>query len=744
MLAEAVEMSRAYPSSLAYLLDEMRRLDLLIYLQVVKQRHQANNPLDRFKGLVLTEEEIEGLLANSVEPQPGNKGFNDDDKKIELLTKSLSNLEFQIRERRIASINLGVYLSLHHLSKLFHLSLFEERCIMICLALEINSKYEKLYAYLQDDITRKKPSVGMVINLLCSTTAEKIEARLAFGHQAPLVTYGLIHGEELQDSMNPLLSRSLKLDDRIAGFLLESGLYDARLEKIIRLSFPEGPSDELHLEEGVVKRVQSFVEQHLNDKVHQGRNVFIKFYGPYGAGKRELVETVCYNAGLPVIIADVEKMLNYRQSFEEIMWVLGREVLLQQAGLCLENFDRLVDDIDKKQADMKFVLETCRVFTRLTFLLGSLPWRPRGISKTSTFVELELPLPESETRQRIWEKLSCNDCIENCIDFGELAGKFRFTPGQIRDAYLLSKDLAGWRLPGSEGVISKVDLYSACRSQSNQNLSKLAQKINLKYTWQDIVLPYDQMEQLNEICRQVKYRHIVYGNWGFNRKLSSGKGLSALFCGPPGTGKTMAAEVIANELSLDLYKIDLSQIVSKYIGETEKNLHNIFHEAYSSNAILFFDEADALFGKRSDVKDAHDRYANIEIAYLLQKMDEYDGVTIMASNLRKNMDDAFVRRLQFIIEFPFPDEEHRERIWLAMFPPEAPKSDDLDLGFLARKYNITGGNIKNIVLTAAFITAEDSHEIGMKHLIRATKRELQKMGKICMKEDFGKYFDCLD
>jgi len=234
----------------------------------------------------------------------------------------------------------------------------------------------------------------------------------------------------------------------------------------------------------------------------------------------------------------------------------------------------------------------------------------------------------------------------------------------------------------------------------------------------------------------VEYRSLVYDNWGFGDRLSLGKGLSVLFAGPSGTGKTMAAEIIAGELGLDVYKIDLSTVVSKYIGETEKNLSRIFTEATTSNAILFFDEADALFGKRSEVRDAHDRYANIEINYLLQKMEEYDGIVILATNFRKNMDEAFVRRIQSTIEFPFPDAEDRLRIWQGVWPENTPRAD-LDLECMASRFQITGGNIRNIALSAAFLAAEDGGCVRMKHLMRATLQEYQKMGKIIMDEEFS-------
>jgi SpoVK/Ycf46/Vps4 family AAA+-type ATPase len=267
----------------------------------------------------------------------------------------------------------------------------------------------------------------------------------------------------------------------------------------------------------------------------------------------------------------------------------------------------------------------------------------------------------------------------------------------------------------------------------------LARQIEPKYTWNDIVLPSDQLAQLTQVCNQVKYQHIVYGNWGFERKLSLGKGVNMLFSGSPGTGKTMAAEVIANDLQLDLYKIDLSQVVSKYIGETEKNLDRIFTLARNANGILFFDEADALFGKRSEVKDAHDRYANIEIAYLLQKMEEYEGITILATNLHQNLDEAFTRRVRFILEFPFPEQEYRLSIWQNIWPKETPLAPDMDLNFMAQQFKLAGGNIRNIALAAAFLAAENGQSVGMKHLLQATKREFQKMGRLVSNEEFLKF-----
>src|SRR5947209_4174339 len=267
---------------------------------------------------------------------------------------------------------------------------------------------------------------------------------------------------------------------------------------------------------------------------------------------------------------------------------------------------------------------------------------------------MEVSPPSASQRVRIWsEALNGNQASQSDLDVQALATKFRLTGGQIYDAVGTAQSLAALR-DRDESQIMMQDLLDSCRLHSNQKLTSLARKIHPTYRWGDIVLPADRIDRLSDICNHVRYRKQVYEEWGFDRKLAYGKGLTVLFAGPSGTGKTMAAQIIASELGLDLYKIDLSNVVSKYIGETEKNLAYIFAEAETSNAILFFDEADALFGKRSEVKDSHDRYANVEISYLLQRMEEYEGVVILATNFRKNMDEAFVRRLHFTIEFPLP------------------------------------------------------------------------------------------
>ena len=355
------------------------------------------------------------------------------------------------------------------------------------------------------------------------------------------------------------------------------------------------------------------------------------------------------------------------------------------------------------------------------------------------FIRIEFARPAHTERALLWKRFLDGDLVHGSNgDLTPLATRFRFSGGQIRDALSTARNLAHRRDP-ENGHVTMDDLYAACRLQSNQKLATLARKIAPHFQWDDIVLPADRLRQLREICNSIKYRALVYDEWGFDSKLALGKGLNVLFAGPSGTGKTMAAEIIARKLGLDLYKIDLSTVVSKYIGETEKNLARIFAEAETSNAILFFNEADALFGKRSEVRDSHDRYANIEIAYLLQKMEEYDGVVILATNLSRNIDDAFVRRMHATVEFPFPDEQNRLRIWEHIWPGDTPLQPDLDLGFMAQRSRSQAATFETSRSAAAFFAADDGRRVTMAHLMRAVRREYQKMGKVVVDGEFGEY-----
>ena len=339
---------------------------------------------------------------------------------------------------------------------------------------------------------------------------------------------------------------------------------------------------------------------------------------------------------------------------------------------------------------------------------------------------LQLDPPGPTARVALWtDSLREHGVHAADDDVKDVAALFSLYPGQIRRA---AKHAAQDGAPLTEHA----------RHQCVSDVEDLADRVALVREWADLVLPPPTLRRLKEFAGAIRNRDRVFRDWSFMRPAGGTPSLRALFSGMSGTGKTMSAAVIARDLGVELYRIDLSAVVSKYIGETEKNLERIFRSAEGSNAILFFDEADALFGKRSEVKDAHDRYANIEIAFLLQRMETYDGVMILATNLARNLDEAFSRRIQFAIEFPLPDEEQREELWKLLLPAEAPKRD-VDYSFLARQFQLTGGEIRNIALDAAFLAAHEEDEIAMDHLVRAVARQRRKQGKLPTPSEFKQY-----
>ncbi|RLB96058.1 MAG: hypothetical protein DRH50_02365 [Deltaproteobacteria bacterium] len=719
-----------YATSLQHILAELERIDLLVRLQIGCARQvQAGDP--EFQGLYIPEQEVDALLARPL----GMPHWATAPASLPLEVRTaLERLDREISRRKAESARIGIILRLKELARLFQLTPFDIDVLLICLAPELDLRYERLYAYLQDDVTKKRPSVDLILNLLCSCFEDKLRARPRFESDAPLLRHHLLHLFDDPSHQNPpLLGRYLKVDDRIVNYLLDSDEIDTRLLSYVRHTIPQARFDDLLLPSDVKRHLMSLAR----DKRTRDDGLIFYFQGPYGVGKQITAEAICRDLGIGLLVVDGERLLNADgSSFNNMVHLAGREALLQNAAIYWNGFDALL--ADDRRASLDMLLRELEGRRRLTFLAGDITWEPMDALHTKAFVRIEIPRPSSAERVQLWARsLNSDISLASDVDMSALANKFRFSGGQILDAAVTARNLAHWRDPN--GHVTLDDLYSACRLQSNRKLATLAQKITPHYKWDDIVLPSDRMEQLKEICNYVKYRSLVYDEWGFDSKLSMGKGLNALFAGPSGTGKTMAADIMAGELRLDIYKIDLSSVVSKYIGETEKNLARIFAEAETSNAILFFDEADALFGRRSEVRDAHDRYANIEISYLLQKMEEYEGVVILATNLRKNMDDAFVRRMHFTIEFPFPTENDRCRIWARIWPDDTPRSSDLDLGFMASRFDVAGGNIRNIALASAFLAADDGGAVNMVHLTRATQREFQKMGKVVMGAEFGEY-----
>ena len=722
-----------YATSNEHLLAELERIDLLIRVQVWQaQQRQVSDP--QFQGLYISEQELETLLEQPVGlPSWANTPSPLATVDVQTALKQISD---RITERTQASITKGIKLRLYQLAQDFQLTATDLDLMLICLAPELDLRYERLYAYLQDDITKKRPSVDLALNLLSSDFNMKLEMRQHFTTVAPLQKYQLLQlGANLSQPQPNLLSQYLKVEARIVNYLLGHNEIDSRLIPYCEIiDFETLSLQDLLLPAEFKQHFHNLIQQ--QDLAYQ--NLIFYFQGAYGVGKRTTAKILCQELGLELLSVESKPLLHLEfTEFQLTISLILREAILQGALIYWQDFEQLINA--DRQAYLNYFLHQLETASRLNFLAGESSWEPLNFLQSKTFLGLEFTLPTVTEREQLWQRGLKNQLsAPTKTELTQLASKFRFSGGQISDAIARATNLAYWRNP-RQTQITTADLYEACRLQSNSKLATLARKIIPRRQWEDLILPFDRLQLLREICNYVKYRSLVYEQWKFESKLVLGKGLYSLFSGSPGTGKTMTAEIMAGELGLDLYKIDLSTVVSKYIGETEKNLSHIFQEAETSNAILFFDEADALFGKRSQISDAHDRYANIEVSYLLQKLEEYEGIVILATNLRRNLDDAFLRRFHFTVEFALPKEKERLRIWQGIFPAATPQSSDLDLGFMARQFEISGGNIRNIALAAAFLAADDGEVVTMAHLLRATRREYQKMGKVLTGKEFGEY-----
>ncbi len=718
--------SPVYEDSFEHIAAELHKLDLLIQLRVMLLRleTQAAQRAQPSGQSYISHEEVDWLLGQ-------NDQRPDELSEIRLLRQQVDTLQSEINRRVSASLQADTFLALPQLGHFFSLSPFEVQVLIICLAPELDRKYDKLYAYLQDDVTRKKPSVDLILDLLCETKIERWQARSLFSEQGMLFQARLI--DTTDDPQSPSgssgLARFLQLDQRILNYLLGNNYLDSRLQGMAKLFNSLNDLDAVLVEPTIKTKLLHLIRHYFADQQTVPKKLTLYFHGPYGVGKRDLALGICGQLNCQLLYLDLSLLLAHDADPETALRLAFRDGLILQAALYFDKLDLIRQESDKAQFVLKKLAVLMAEYGWLVFLAGDRPWVPQGVFDQTVFQALEIPVADVPMREIAWQRALDQIGVESERTWTrQLAGQFRLTPGQIWDVVQVAQNAC--TMAEDQSSLSLTELYAACRDHSNQNLGDLALKITSRYGWTDIILPEDTLILLKEICSQVQYRYRVFGEWGFDQKLAHGKGLSVLFSGPPGTGKTMAAEVIARELKLDLYKIDLSGVVSKYIGETEKNLAKIFHEAETSNAILFFDEADALFGKRTEVSDAHDRYANIETSYLLQKMEEYEGVVILATNLRENMDEAFTRRIRFVVEFPFPDAVSRREIWRTHFPREAPVSEEIDCEFLAKQFQIAGGNIKNIVLNAAFLAAKNGQVIEMEHLLHGTKREYEKMGKL--------------
>ncbi len=567
----------------------------------------------------------------------------------------------------------------------FELTRFERDLLLLCAAVEMNADVARLCGEAQRGAGRAHGTFGLALAILEDAHWSAVTP------VAPLRRWRLV---EL-DEQGGLANGKLRIDERVLHYIAGVNYLDPRLRPLFRLRQPSRAMAESHRQ--VVKEMLAMLDQQIPAPVvafsgddHEGQ-------GDVAAAVAAELQVQLYElpaALLPLNPAEVEALA--------ILW--QREAILLNAALLVDCGER---DLPKQAGSFVDQL------SGLVFLTGQ--DRPTVRRQTSS---VTVSKPSAREQRTLWEQALGHRAAEMNGSLDAVAAQFRLSAQTIRKtAREVSEAMQRDEPPGRL-------LWQTCRGAVRSKLDELAQRIEPTAGWDALVLPAPQQATLRQIAAHVRHRLAVYHDWGFAEHGTRGLGIAALFAGESGTGKTMAAEVLANELHLDLYRIDLSSVVSKYIGETEKNLRRVFDAAEDSGAILLFDEADALFGKRSEVKDSHDRYANIEVSYLLQRMEAYRGLAILTTNMKTSLDSAFLRRLRFVVQFPFPDTAQRQAIWRAIFPSATP-TDGLDYAKLARAH-MPGGNIKNIALNAAFLAAEAQEPVRMQHLLQAAQSEAAK------------------
>ncbi|HEY4346858.1 MAG TPA: ATP-binding protein [Gaiellaceae bacterium] len=589
--------------------------------------------------------------------------------------------------------------------QLLGLSELETAVLVLCAAPELRAHYGRLYAYLHDDVTRKLASPRLIARLLADSGVTGTAALDCFDHGAPLRRTGAVRLLEPNGS-GSVADRLLKVADRVAAFLLGSGL--------------DEPS-----RDGRVRPVP--IPEH-----DPGRAATIDALRPLLSARSRLPVLVSGSDAESLLAKAFDRPLLMVDAVDSTDAELMREATV---SALLEGRVIVFDGLDDLEPDKHLRVQRALMARgERVFMCAESPQAVVAMGDKQAVVVVEAPPPSFAERRTAWSALAGTSEIE------DVAAKFRLSIGQIIEAADVAKLAAAGR---NETVPTPADLDLGARRASTTRLAELASRLDAPFGWHDLVIAERQLDVLHSISAYLRHRDLVLSEWGYEKTVARTQGIKVLFAGESGTGKTMAGQVLARDLGLDLFRLDLATVVSKYIGETEKNLDRVFGAAEGSNSILFFDEADALFGKRSEVRDAHDRYANIEVAYLLQKMEGYPGAVILATNFRQNMDDAFLRRLDVVVDFPFPEPEDRERIWALLIPKEAPTRDDIDIPFLAERFKLSGGGIRNCSLSAAFMAADAGGSIGMEHLIKAVALEYNKLGRLTLESDFEQYHELI-
>ena len=594
--------------------------------------------------------------------------------------------------------------ALNTLTNLFNLSSFEKKILLVCAGQELDKQFSGVISTLLSNTSRESPSLSMLL------------AAFSDAHWSAITPEGPLrywHFIELNKS-NVLTNATCSIDEQILHYLTGIDYLDHRLKDLVKIIHSEGNLVLSH------QKLSDILAEHVSRFMNAGNYPLVQLCGGSIEDSMSIVAEAFAGYKLSAYQLPVHLLPTNFQELSNLILLWNRVALLNRYVLYLDGSQ--LESIDQTLRSLvNHLIENIQGIV----ILGS-DKRISGIKRGLLTIDVQKPLPEEQ--EILWKQQLGSVAETMNKELGEIVTQFNLDTHTIKkvatQAALTRSSNGTSALNGSK---IKEEVWRACCNHTRPNLERLAQRIEPFATWDDLVLPEMQNTILKEIGVHVQHRQKVYYDWGFASKSKRGLGISALFTGESGTGKTMASEVLANELQLDLYRIDLSQVVNKYIGETEKNLKRIFDAAEESGAILLFDEADALFGKRSEVKDSHDRYSNIEVSYLLQKMEAYRGLAILTTNMKNALDKAFLRRIRFVVHFPFPDADMRTKIWKRVFPIQTP-TNNLNVDKLS-SLHIAGGTIKNIALNASFAAAGNNQSVSMADIQNAARNEYIKLEK---------------
>lgn len=686
------------------------------YMMSEKDRVMWENLLER--GIFQVALNLNKVKAEQEEIFKQNGVYNETVLSLEIHT-FFQSWEAQVPGKNLSDIKLeGGLLSLQ---QQFELDEFELFCVIMVMLGELDYHFEKLFVYLNNDYNQRLLSVEWAVRLF--TIRQEVDSSYLsyFLPDGKLAAWVFDIGTEEAGSS---LRKGLKLKTPVLEFLLRSGTFCDKT--YLKWNLAAEGNLQVWLQEEVCRSLKAAGHR-------SGGQPKPRLFHLEGEDKREqLLYAVWYagHKGQPLGILDYRSMQE-ELAFEQFHSAV-EEVVLAGGILCIHSTEYIQQD-EKNIWKLFVFLQKAAERISDIFLLGGQEKAKQLLPWEVDYIPITLTHPRGNRRHQLWKQMA-GDCpvsedvlrqVSNIYDFG-IEEIERSLSEALRITY--AKE---------EREITAAILHEACRRQLKYNLKEWAALVQTTYTWEDIILPREQKEEFGEAVNQIKYRQQVYEEWGFSNVITYGTGLSILLTGPPGTGKTMAAQVLAGALEMRLYKIQLPAVVSKYIGETEKNLKKIFQEGKKSPAVLFFDEADVLFSKRTEVKDSHDKYSNMEAAFMLQNMEEYDGVVILATNFPQNIDEAFKRRIKFTFEFYMPDSKQRYLLWKKSFPGELPVESDVNFEYLAGRFELSGSNIKNIAVNAAFFAAARGEAVGMEHIRKALRNEYKKSGKYLSEEELN-------